>query len=415
MSSEEQSHSKVTALREKLKSGERGGSERDRDVLIEFSNRLQLLREDYGWHRHYKLLGNLTRLSENAPVDIADTLTDRDAAEAVVRWIHSEYDLDEQPTTNKNYRVALRVFGRRVTDDGVDGPNTPPPSIDWISSTLPNSYDPSPDPSDMLTWDDDVQPMLDETRNPRDRAAIALQFDAGLRGGELYDLRVSDITDTTHGLSVSVDGKTGERAVDLIPSTPHVNEWLARHPGGGHDYLWTKLREPDRLSYNGFLDMFRDPADRAGVDKPVTPTNFRKSNLAWLAKQEMNARYIEQRQGRKPGSDAVSHYVGIFDRDIGTQYAKLMGLEVEDEDDQDLAPLTCPRCEKETPRDADRCVWCGQSLKADASRADRNERMRLAQTLAEAEGEDAEKIVELMQLLEEHPWLRDKLSSPVDE
>lgn len=37
----------------------------------------------------------------------------------------------------------------------------------------------------MLGWEEDVIPIIDETRNARDAAALALQFDAGLRGGEL--------------------------------------------------------------------------------------------------------------------------------------------------------------------------------------------------------------------------------------
>ena len=39
------------------------------------------------------------------------------------RWIHTESDLDETPETTQNYRVALRVFGRCVTDEGVDSAN----------------------------------------------------------------------------------------------------------------------------------------------------------------------------------------------------------------------------------------------------------------------------------------------------
>lgn len=399
----------VDTLRTKLQNGERGGSDRDRDVLLDFSNQLKLLRENYGWHRHVKLLRHNVRMSEEVDdVDLADALDDRDAAEAIVRWIHDEYDLHETPETNQNYRVALRVFGRRTTDRGVGGTDSPPESIDWISSTLPNDYDPSPDPTAMLDWGDDVKPMIEATRNARDAAAIAIAFDAGLRGGELYDLTVDAISHTDHGLAVTVDGKTGERTVDLIPSTPHVNRWLSDHPGGGDDPLWSQLNSVSKLSYRSYLDMFKSAAKRAGVEKDVTPTNFRKSNLAWLSKQGMNSRYIERRQGRKHGSDAVSRYTAIFDEDIGDEYARIMGLEVEDDDqDRDLAPLTCPRCDKETPRDEPRCVWCGQAMEADVSMNDRGDRLEIADMLAQADDERAEKLMELLEFFEDHPELRD--------
>ncbi|ELZ42151.1 integrase family protein [Halorubrum californiense DSM 19288] len=345
---------------------------------------------------------------ETDGVDLTDALTDRDAAETIVRWIHDEYDLHETPETNQNYRVALRVFGRRATDEGVDGSDTPPSSIDWISSTLPNDYDPSPDPTAMLDWEDDVKPMIDAARNSRDAAAIALAFDAGLRGGELYDLTIDTISRTDHGLAVTVDGKTGQRTVDLIPSTPHVNRWLSDHPGGGDDPMWSKLNSPDKLSYRSYLDMFKDCAGRAGVEKDVTPTNFRKSNLAWLSKQGMNARYIERRQGRKHGSDAVSRYTAIFDADIGDEYARLMGIEVEDEDTtEELAPLVCPRCDRETPRDESRCVWCGQAMEAEASMEDTDNRLEIADMLAQVEGDSADRLTDLLDLFEKHPELRD--------
>lgn len=403
----------VATLRRKIEAGERGSSARDRDILLEFSDELSLLAETYGDHRHVKLLRHCCRMAELVDgVDLVDTLTDRDATETVVRWIHGEYDLDESPETNQNYRVALRVFGRRVTTEGVDGPDSPPPSIDWVNSTLPNSYDPSPNKRDMLTWEADVEVMLDACRNSRDAAAIALQFDAGLRGGELYDLRRSDLADTEHGLSVSADGKTGERAVDLIPSTPHVNRWLTDHPGGPDDYLWTRLTTPSQLSYQSYLNMFKRPADRADLSKPVTPTNFRKSNLAWLAKQGMNARYIERRQGRVAGSDAVARYVALFDEDIGDEYARLMGLEVADDDDSvDLAPLKCPRCDKETPRDEDRCVWCGHAVSNDAAEVDTEQNLDFYSQLAEAEGATADDILDLARFAEENAWFRSMMES----
>lgn len=256
----------VETLREKLETDNRGGCEADRDALLRFSDRLKLLRETYSWYRHRKLLRHCVRMAELCPVRLVDALDSRDAAEAIVRWIHDEYDLDETPETNQNYRVAIRMFGKRLGDD-----DEIPPSLSWITTTLPTSYDPMPDASDMLRWDDEVQAMLDAACNARDAAAIALQFDAGLRGGELEELTIGDITDTDTGLVVSVDGKTGQRSVDLVPSIPHVNRWLSDHPAGhvSNAPLWSKLSNPEGMSYNAYLKMFKEPAKRADVQKQI--------------------------------------------------------------------------------------------------------------------------------------------------
>lgn len=367
---------RVEALREKLEAGERGGDEPE--LLLEFSDRLKLLRETYGWYRHVKLLRHCARIAEQSPADLGDSLEDRDAAEEIVTWIHDTYDLEESPETNQNYRVALRVFGRRVTDEGVGGdPENPPPSIDWINSTLPSDYDPSPDPNDMLEWDAEITPMIDAAQNPRDKAAIALGMDAGFRGGELYELDVGDVQDGKHGLSVSVDGKTGERHVSVVPAVPYLNRWLDQHPTRDDgDPLWCSLHhrgegDVERLSYQAFLNMFKRPAKRAGVDKPVTPTALRKSNLRWLVRQGVDSRIIEQRQGRKPGSDAVARYVGLFEEDSRDAYAEAMGLEVDDADQgpEDLAPIPCPRCGVSNSRANDFCEDCDFALDPEARAA----------------------------------------------
>lgn len=396
----------VITLREKIQAGERGGSEEERAVLLDFSDEMKLLRETYGWHRHEKLLRHCTRMAEEADASIAAALEEKAAAEEIVHWIHDTYDLDETPETNQNYRVALRVFGRRTTDDGVNGSDTPPDSIDWINATLPRDYDPSPTPDEMLDWEDDVKPMIDASRNTRDAAAIAMQFDAGLRGGELYDLTVGAISESKHGLTVTVNGKTGERSVDLIPSTPHVNRWLSDHPGGDEDALWCALNVPDQLSYQSYLDMFKRPAKRAGVERDVTPTNFRKSNLAWLAKQGMTSRYIERRQGRTHGSDAVARYVAIFDSDIGDEYAQLMGLEVADEDDTDeFAPITCPRCDRETPQSEQRCMWCGQAFTPDAADEATEQDADMMESIGKAP-ELTEELLDVKEKAENTPGIR---------
>ena len=56
---------------------------------------------------------------------LAEALKDRDDAEEIVRWINRTYDSVE---TNRDFRVALSVFGRRTTDENGDDP---PESIEW--------------------------------------------------------------------------------------------------------------------------------------------------------------------------------------------------------------------------------------------------------------------------------------------
>lgn len=376
-------------------------SDPDREVLQEFDDALTLLSSEYSTHRHLKLLRHCTIVAESVG-GLAAALKDREAAETIVRWIHREYDNEE---TNRDYRVALRVFGRRVSDGEDD---EPPDSLAWIPSGTSLTYDPTPDPSQMLERGTDVQAMLEATRNSRDAAAIAMQFDAGLRGSEFEDLTVGDVTDHEHGLQVTVEGKQGRRSVTLIPSVPYVQRWLADHPRPDDPEapLWCTLESGEEMSYQSICNMFRRPAERAGVTKPVTLTAFRKSSASYLASKGLSQAHIEDHHGWVRGSDAAARYVAVFADEADRELARLHGREVEAEDDDELAPRVCQRCGRETPREKDLCVWCGQALEPEAAaRVDAVDEL-LVDILADADTSETAALLDIRERLRDDPELR---------
>lgn len=395
----------IETLRDRIRDSDEI-SDADKEVLLEFSDRMELLKSEYTPHRHNKLLRHCTRIAENVG-GLADALKDRDAAEEIVRWINREY---ENEYTNHDYRTALRVLGGRITEGDID---EKPDSIAWIPSGTSNSHDPVPNPADMLEWEADVKPMIDEARNSRDAALIAVAFDSGARSGELRNLTVGDVNDHEHGLQIMVDGKRGQRSVSLIPSVPYLNRWLSDHPAANDPDapLWSKLSQPEQISYRLFNDAFKDAAKRAGVTKPVTPTNFRKSNATYLARQGMPQAFIEDRQGRERGSDATAHYVAKFGGEADTTYAKMHGKDVDEDDSDPIGPLECPRCGKETPRDEDACVWCRQPLEYDAieTRKQESREVRTAVLQLAQENPDLLENIEdaqrFMDLFEDNPEL----------
>ena len=354
----------IEKLREDIQDTEDGRTidrEEDREALIKFSDQLYLMNSQYGDHRHLKLLRHCTRMAENVG-GLMQAVEDRDQAEDIVRWIHETYPNEE---TNRDYRIALRMFGKRVTRS-----DEPPEGVAWVDGTTSNSYNPVPSEADMLEWESDVLPMIDSCNNARDKALIAVQFDAGLRGGELIELRIGDIFDADHSIGLHVDGKNGERSVHLIPSIPYLQQWLKDHPARDDPNapLWSKLNTAERPVYQTLLGCFKRAARRAGVNKPVTLTDFRKSNMRWLVQKGMGQAHIEDRQGRKRGSESTARYLARFgDESSEKRYAALHGKEIETEGETEIAPLTCPRCDKETPRSEDFCMWCSQALSSDAT------------------------------------------------
>lgn len=331
----------------------------DQKALLEFSDELFLRSAEYSDHRHEKLMRHCILIAEGVG-GLAESREDRDTAEDIVRWINRNYDNEE---TNRDFRVAVRVFGKHTTKG-----DNPPPSLDWISSQTSRSYNPQPDPTNMLHWNDHIQPMIEATNNNRDAAIIAVAWDAGCRSGEFRSLTVGDVSDHKHGLQITVDGKTGQRTVTLIPSVPHLTRWLQDHPDRDDPNapLWSKLHDPEDLSFRMFKKILEKAADQANINQPVNLTNFRKSSASHLASRGMSQAHIEEHHGWTRGSSIASRYVSVFADDADRELARIHGLNIEEDEPDPIAPIECPRCGRDTPRDKEFCVWCEQVIEPGA-------------------------------------------------
>ncbi|WP_363463703.1 tyrosine-type recombinase/integrase [Halogeometricum borinquense] len=404
----------IENLRERIKTSEEISDE-DREALITFSNKLYRKTGDYTDDRHEKLLRHLTRMAEIIG-DVHKIPECEEATNDLLDWIPDTYDNEY---TRHDYRIALRVFGGHMTE----GPlKDKPPHIAEISTGTGSSHNPIPKRSDMLSWEKDVLPMIDAAQNSRDKALFAVAFDSGARSGELQHLRYGDVHDHPHGLQIFVDGKKGEREILLIPSIPYLNRWLDDHPGKGDETapLWCKKNTPEAISTTRFLDIFKESAKRAGVTKPVTPTNFRKSNASWLATRGMNEAFINDRQGRSRKSKATRHYVAKFGGEGDDTYAKLHGLEVEDDEEDELGPLVCSRCNRETPRHEDFCMWCHKAMSPKAvetleeqENKVRKEFLKMARSDPEALDE-IERVQHMMKVLDSNPELQEEATRFVE-
>lgn len=393
----------IDILREKLEAGERGGTDAQRALLIEFSDTLDLLATEYSDGRHEKLLRHCTRMAEEVG-GIDECLTDRKASEAIVRWINTTYDNEE---TNRDYRSAIRVFAKRVTDD-VDGI---PESVDWVPTGTSRNYDTRPDPAKMFRWDDHILPMLDACENARDRALITLAWDAGPRGGELYDLRVGSISDHEYGLRISVQGKEGKRQVTLIPSVPYVNRWQSEHPARDDPdaYLWSRLSSPTRISKRMMAKALQSAARRADMTPPSkpTPTRMRKSSASYLASEGVSQAHLEDHHGWTRGSKAAARYISVFAEATDRALARAHGLDVPGPEREPTGPLICPRCDEKTPRERNSCMWCGQALDPETAAKHSDTDTEMLRFVA-SNPDLLDEINELGNLFEEYPGLRDE-------
>jgi integrase len=285
---------------------------------------------------------------------------DKEDVKDLVEWTH---DRDVSDATVSAYKQVIKRFWRWLAEMP-QGEH--PEAVDWINTTTSNGSN-GKLPKDLLTRDD-VTDLKDACRNPRDRAFIAMLYETGARIGELIDLTVGDIEDHDHARKVVIDGKTGQRRLPLLESTPSINRWLNDHPEPRPDAsLWCKLRSPEQLSYHYIRQKLLVRAkERAGLEKPVNPHHFRHSRATDLANEFKEAQLCEW-FGWVQGSDVPAKYVHLSGRDIDNAYNKLHGFEPDDDEEDEATVQECPRCQ-ELNEPTDRfCSRCGQALEIDAA------------------------------------------------
>jgi len=373
----------ISRLRERLRTSEDIADE-DADALLQYSRELDALgHAAVGDASHEKYLMRLVKMAEETG-GLAAALESTEAAKELTSWINRAY---QNPESNKTARDSVRSFGEHATDS-----TGKPESIEWVPTGYPSNFDRTPDASKMYRWDDHVLPMLDACRNFRDEALIALAFDIGPRSGELQSLTIGDLSDHDYGLQVSLDGKQGRRSPVLLIAPNRVQQWLQTHPAPNDPSapLWSKLGKPDPISAEMLRKIFREAVDRADITPPSTPTptRFRKSSASHLARRGVSQTALENRYGWVRGSDEAARYIAVFGEESEREIAMALGVDVGGDEPEPMGPVTCSRCDQETPRNKDRCVWCGQPRSVEAAQEAEAKQEASLEALAQLVSED---------------------------
>ncbi len=406
--------SKIEALHTRIEESETLSPD-DKDALLRFSSELGV--HNYSVGRWVKLLQHCTMMAGDSQKYDPDELPEPDLVDIIgeskqakreakkyVSWINVTYDSEE---SKRDHRVALRMFGGHITSG--DPKEEKPSSVEWISADLPRDYDPRPDPTKMWWWDEHIVPVLNNAKYARNKAAVAVDWDAGPRSGEFRGLTVGDIGDHNYGMEISVDGRQGQRTVVLISSVPYLKRWLEVHPRSDDPDapLWSDLDTGREVSYNMKLKMLRAPVERAvkngDLRKPSTMdfTRMRKSSASYLARKNVSQKHLEKHHGWVENSDEARRYIDVFNKDTAREVARAHGIDVSEDEIADIGPVECPRCQRKTPRDEAQCMWCGQALTPQGVEKIEERRERLFDSALEADGDMKERIKSVQSQIDE--------------
>jgi site-specific recombinase XerD len=143
---------------------------------------------------------------------------------------------------------------------------------------------------------EEIERLLDVTRNLKHKAIICVTYSAGLRKSEMLNLRIGDIdSDRMQILIRSGKGKKtrysllGQRTLDLLR-----DYWKKYRP---HDFLFPGQIHSKPLSERTVEIVFKQAMKLAKINKPAYFHCLRHSFATHLLEQGVNLKVIQQLMG----------------------------------------------------------------------------------------------------------------------
>jgi integrase/recombinase XerD len=217
-------------------------------------------------------------------------------------------------------------------------------------------------PEDLLTRED-IELLIDSTRNLRDKAYFVVLYESGARKGELEELQLKHVVFDENGAVITLPkGKTGARRIRLVYSAGYLRNWIDNHPlkGDKNSWLWaSSWNENVHINYMTLWGSLRLAAKRAGIDKRVNPHSFRHARATHLAR-DLTEQQLKAYLGWTAGSNMAGIYVHLSGKDLDKAILKLNGIATEEEpEDKALKTIKCPRCKEIQDKKASFCFKCG--------------------------------------------------------
>jgi integrase len=279
-------------------------------------------------------------------------------------YYHKEY----APSTKEEYWKFPRTFCK--FEDGLSIENDVPDRADFIPTTADKTFT---KPSELLT-PEHIRAACRNLSNLRDQAFLLTQWDAGSRVGETTACRVGDVFRENGRWMLHIHGNKNspDRDAWVHIAGPAITRWLDEaHPASEDDeaYLFCKLATEDPYSiphYRRFRAIAAKAKQAAGIEQDLQRTHlFRKSRVSYLkSAMNMAESAIDRRIGHVMNSDTTRRYTRIGDAESNSNYGGTYGLDVEDDQEEDLLPQECGDCGDVNAGFRDRCYTCDGPLTA---------------------------------------------------
>lgn len=138
---------------------------------------------------------------------------------------------------------------------------------------------------------EEVQKIIQLTKNLKHKCILMSIYSGGLRRGELINLKVEDVDSKM--MLIKVCGTKGKKDRYTLLSEKLLTELRAYYIKYRPRHWLFEGKENGQYSPTSVERIFRDAADRAQILKHVTPHSLRHSFATHLLEQGTNLRYIQ--------------------------------------------------------------------------------------------------------------------------
>lgn len=366
-------------------------------------------------------LSTLRNASDRAGVPLVD-MSEADMQDFLALLVAPEpeggYGLKRGGGGMYNYKRALRVLFKWLDGRGDYGDYP-----FWEDVDTPTQDVERQDPDERLTWED-VQALKDAAargqNGPRDRALVAMLAE-GHRVTAVAQLRVGDVDPWAENPGFGLNDTTEDGYKDmenverpLLWCQADLKAWIGQHhPDNAHPDgprseapLWAiqtyDLDNPtgSALSNDGIKGVLQRTADRAGIEKPVNPHNFRHAMHTMLANDPDVDPRDQQHLGGWGDLRMVEHYDETSVEETNAAIRSSLGLSAADEEDHADTPdpYDCPNCTT-TLTTEDYCPNCGEPRDLSTRLKQRAARKRTQDGVAE-DADDPDVTVARAQVLD---------------
>lgn len=309
--------------------------------------------------------------AERSEVPLTE-MTESDYQDLIFDFRHSdEYgrgDGGMAESTVSTYEDALLLFLGEALDR------------EWVDSVERTTLDNNTVNADEMLDPADIQALIEAASNARDVALIEFLADTGARIGLAASLRVKDVSlDDERATYTPNEKALGLKGADikpypLIDSRAAIRNYLRSahpRPNDGEAALFHKVNpvsdedDDGSLHVNSFRDQLMRVADRAGVDKPVNPHNFRHTAITRMYREGMSKEQIQHRVQWDIDTSMWERYVHVTAEEMNEGIFAEAGI-IEAGEEATTMRKRCGQCNEPIPPHRDFCGTCGEPVDNEA-------------------------------------------------